>query len=428
MKLSQGISRILHHSLFHNMLSLYGVQIASYFIPLITVPYLARVLGAGGWGLVAFAQAFGFYLALLGQYGFDLSATREVARYRNDREKLTEILAGVQGAKLLLAIGCLFVAALASLSVRVFREHPALLWAGMFWTIPQVFSMMWFFQGFERMRLVAALDIAGKALATVLIFVVIRRPDDGWKVLAVQGLGFFFSLAIGLWCVYRDFPFRMPTWVGVREALRMGWSMFLFRSSMSLYTTGNAFILGLFVSPQLVGYYAGAEKISKALLGLLNPVSLTLYPRLSHLVHQSRERAARLARIGVMVMGGGGVLMGGVIFLGAPLLVHLVLGRNFEAAVPVLRILALLAPLISLSNVFGIQWMLPLGMDRAFNTIILLAGVINVILAVILAPVYSDIGMAWAVVSAEAFVTGGIYLLLRWQKLDPMSYASPVEG
>jgi len=127
-------------------------------------------------------------------------------------------------------------------------------------------------------------------------------------------------------------------------------------------------------------------------------------------------------------MGGGGVLMGGVIFLGAPLLVHLVLGRNFEAAVPVLRILALLAPLISLSNVFGIQWMLPLGMDRAFNTIILLAGVINVILAVILAPVYSDIGMAWAVVSAEAFVTGGIYLLLRWQKLDPMSYASPVEG
>lgn len=127
-------------------------------------------------------------------------------------------------------------------------------------------------------------------------------------------------------------------------------------------------------------------------------------------------------------MGLGGVVMGALVFFLSPFLVRMVLGGEFAAAVPILRILALLPPLIALSNVFGIQWMLPLGMDRAFNTIIVLAGLINLGLAVVFAPLFGGVGMAWAVVSAEIFVTGGIYILLRLRKLDPMSYSAKAQG
>jgi PST family polysaccharide transporter len=420
-------SQFLGHTLVQNAVSLYGVQIAIYLVPLITVPYLARVLGAAGWGMVAFAQAFGSYVALLGEYGFALSATREVARHRDSREKLIGILAGVMGAKGLLAAVSLLAALLAGWLVPIFREHPVLLWTGMFWALTRAFSMMWFFQGFERMQVIAAVEIACQTLATIGIFVLVHRPQDGWRVLIVQGLGYLLSFAIGLGMAYRELPFRLPTWHSTWEALRMGWTMFLFRGSVSLYTVGNAFILGLFVPPQIVGYYAGAEKTSRAFLGLLNPVSQTLYPRLSSLVHTARDRAARLARIGVAVMGLGGVAMGTLVFFLAPLLVRIVLGGEFAPAVPILRILALLPPLIALSNVFGIQWMLPLGMDRAFNTIIVLAGLINLGLAVVFAPLFGGVGMAWAVVSAEIFVTGGIYLFLRLRKLDPVSYPAKAQ-
>ena len=421
-------SRFLGHTLVQNAVSLYGVQIANYLVPLITVPYLARVLGAAGWGMVAFAQAFGSYVALLGEYGFALSATREVARHRDSMERLTGILAGVMGAKGLLAVISLLAAWLAGWLVPIFRENPGLLWTGMFWALTRAFSMMWFFQGFERMQVIAAVEITLQALATIGIFVLVHGPQDGWRVLVLQGLGYFVSFTIGSAMAYRQLPFRLPTWRSTWEALRMGWTMFLFRGSVSLYTVGNAFILGLFVSPQIVGYYAGAEKTSRAFLGLLNPISQTLYPRLSHLVHTARDRAAQLARIGVAVMGLGGVLMGALVFFLAPLLVRIVLGGEFAAAVPILRILALLPPLIALSNVFGIQWMLPLGLDRAFNTIIILAGLINLGLAVVFAPLFGGVGMAWAVVTAEIFVTGGIYLLLRLRKLDPMSYAANAQG
>jgi PST family polysaccharide transporter len=81
----------------------------------------------------------------------------------------------------------------------------------------------------------------------------------------------------------------------------------------------------------------------------------------------------------------------------------------------------LLVPLIAVNTALGMQWMLPLGLDRAFNTITLLAGLINVGLAAALASSCAALGMAWAVVSAEIFVAGSLYLVLRWRKLDLMS-------
>jgi polysaccharide transporter, PST family len=420
-------SNPFRHLIVQNTLSLYGVQVVGYVVSMVTVPYLARVLGAAGWGLVAFAQAFGSYVSLVGEYGFSLSATREVAHYRDNREKLTDIFAGVLGAKVLLASGALVLALIVRWCVPAFREHPTLLWAGMFWALAQVFNMMWFFQGFERLRLVAAIDIAAKVLATIGIFVLLRRPEDGWRLLIIQGCGFLMSSAVGLGLAYRELPFRLPKWSSTREALRMGWSMFLFRGSVSLYTSGNAFILGLFVSPQLVGYYAGAERISKAFLGLLSPVSQTLYPRLSHLVWHARSRAARLARIGVLLMGGGGAAIGVLVFMSAPLLVRIILGPNFGPAVPVLRALSLLLPVVGVNFALGIQWMLPLGLDRAFNTITLLAGLINITLAMTLATSYKDLGMACAVVTAEVFVGASIYLVLSFRNLNPMSYTTKDE-
>jgi len=415
------IRGLLGHTLVQNALSLYGVQIASYVVPLATIPYLARVLGAAGWGTLAFAQSFGFYVALIGEYGFGYSATRAIAQAREDREKLAEIVAGVQGAKALLALASLGVAAVAYLCVPVFREHPALLWSALFWALAFGFNMMWFFQGFERMHYVAILDVGSKILATIGVFFLVRRPDDAWRVLAIQGAGLFCSFVVGVALAYRMVAFRLPSVNSVKTAMRMGWSMFLFRNSVSLYTTGNAFILGLFVSPQIVGYYAGAEKVSKAFVGLLNPITQTLYPRLSHLAHHARDRAVTLAKIGFWIMSGGGVCLGVLIFVSAPLVLRVALGPGFGPAVPVLRVLALLAPLISLNNVFGIQWMLPLGKDRAFNRIILLAGILNIILASLLAPAFAAMGMAWSVVTAEFFVVVSIYAYLRWRKLDPIS-------
>ncbi|MFN4074227.1 MAG: flippase [Thermus sp.] len=422
------LSHFFRRAMIQNILALYGVHVANYLFPLLLVPYLARVLGPKEWGLLAFTQAFGGYLNLLVEYGFGLSATREVAQWRDSLRRRAELLAEVLAAKGALSLLTLGVALGVGNLIPAFRDHPGVLWAGVFWALATAYSPAWYFQGLERMRLMASLEVGAKALVLGFIFLWVKGPGDAWKVLALQGGASLLASAIGLYLAYREVPFLLPRVQGVLGALRQGWSMFFFRGAVSFYTLGNTFILGLFAPPQAVGYYAGAEKISKAFLGLLSPVSQALYPRLSHLARSAPLEAARLARLGVWTMGLGGAILGlGVLAL-APFWVRLFLGEGYEAAVLPLRILALLVPLIALSNVLGIQWMLPFGLDRPFNAIIVGAGLVNLGLAVLLAPHLQHVGMALAVVIAELGVTLSMWLYLRRRGKDPFLLAASGGG
>ncbi len=410
----------LDRRLARNVSSLYGVQFANYLLPLITIPYLTRVLGLATWGLVAFAQAFGAYVAIGIGYGFDLSATREVAKNRHSKAELANLLAGVMGAKLLLAAGAVVLAFLIEPWVPLFHSHPVFLWAAVFWAVAQSSSMVWYYQGVERMRLISAVVVIGRAAATAGIFIIIRHPSDGWKVLALQGAGMLFSFAVATVLVYREVPPKLPTWPLVRNSLRMGWSMFVYRSSTSLYGIGNSFILGLFAPPEAVGLYAGAEKIARALVGLLGPVHNSLYPRLSHLVRHDRPAANRLARFSMIALSSIGAVLSLATFLGAPWAVRVVLGKGFAPSVPVLQILAPLPLLIAGSVTLGILWMLPLGLDRQFNKVVMVAGALNLGLAVLLAPKFAQLGVASAEVVAEAVLTLTLYITLNRRALNPL--------
>lgn len=408
----------LDRALAQNMASLYGVQFANYLLPLVTIPYLTRVLGPLTWGLVAFAQAFGAYASIGIEYGFHLSATRAVTKNRDSIGELANLVAGVMGAKMVLTAGAVIIALCLGAWIPLFNAHPAFLWAAVFWAVAQSFSMLWYYQGLERMRLVAVLDVAGKAAATAGIFIVVHHPVDGWKVLALQGGGSLLSVVVAAAMVYREVPIKLPGWRMVRDTLRMGWSMFLFRGSMSLYGAGNAFILGLFASPEAVGFYAGAEKLARALMGLLVPIHQSLYPRLSNLVQHNLPAAKRLGRSTMFLMSSMGAALSLAAFLGAPWAVPLILGKGFAASVPVLQVMAALPLLDALGTTFGVLWMVPLGLDRQFNRAVMAGGVLNLVLAVVFAPRFAQLGMAAAVVATEVFVVLALYIVLYRRGLN----------
>lgn len=411
--------QLLRSRMLQNLLALYGVQFSNYLLPLITLPFLARVLGPEGWGLLAMAQSFAQYLSLLVEYGYTLSATRAVSQHRENREKLADLLGGVSGAKLVLAIGVVLLVALISPWIPNLSQNSSLLWSGVFWAVMLGFSPVWFFQGLERLRLVAGLEVIAKMIALVLIFALVRTPADAWKVLFLQGLASALASGVGLWLAYREVGFRWPSARQVQESLRSGWSMFFFRGAVSLYTVGNVFILGLFVSPQLVAYYAGAERVTKAFLGLLEPVTRTFFPRLSHMVTQAAHSAAQLAWRIVWVMGLVGVVGAFLVAWLAPWIVRLLLGEGYEESVSIMRILVLMIPMVALSNALGIQWMLPLRLDRAFNAIIMTGGLLNLALALWLVPRLAHFGLAYAVVLVEIFVTGGMMVYLWRMRKAP---------
>jgi polysaccharide transporter, PST family len=148
--------------------------------------------------------------------------------------------------------------------------------------------------------------------------------------------------------------------------------------------------------------------------------SEAVYPHLSHVASLSRDRTQKLARLGLFVMAGIGTTMGLAIYLSSPRLIPVLLGHGYEPAIRVLQILSLLAPVIAIRNVFAIHWMLPLDLDSHLNMIVVGTGVLNMVLAVLLAPKAGAIGVAWAGVLSQALGAVGVFFTLHLMRLNPL--------
>ena len=395
-------------------IALYGARAVGMIAPLAVLPYLARRLGPDVFGAVVFAQAYALWLALLVDYGFHLSGTRAVARSRADRDRLAALVGDVLAAKLLLAGLAAAVTAAAGAVVTIARAYPDLLWLAWLAAVAQAMSPLWCFQGLEALRVPAVLEAAARGAAAVLVFPLVREPSDAWTVLALQAVTTGAASVIGWGLLVRRTAVGPVSLKGARAALAMGRSMFVFTAVVSLYTTANSVILGLFAPPAAVAAFGGSERLVRGALSVLSPVSQVLYPRIAALVGQDRDRAAGVARTSLWLMGTAGALLAASLAVFAPVWVRLFFGPGYQDAVPLLRTLALLVPLVAISNVLGIQWMLPLGMDRSFNAITIGAGVFNIALAPAAIVTFGSQGLAWTVVAAETLVSLAMWQVLRY--------------
>ncbi|HEY1758326.1 MAG TPA: oligosaccharide flippase family protein [Bryobacteraceae bacterium] len=409
----------MNRTLWESLASLYGVHAFNYLVPLFTLPYLARVLGAAEWGAFAFADAYGRVIVLVVEYGFGLSAAREVARVRHDPHARSRELSGVLGAQLLLGVSAALITMILANSVPVFAAHRRLLPGALFLAMSQGASPMWYFQGIERIKLMGSLWIAGRIAGAAGLFLFVREPGDGWLALFIQGTAPFLSVVAGLAIAYRDMPFLWPSVRRGWTALRSGGSVFLYRAGANLYTSTGVLLLGFLASPLAVAWFAGAEKIARAAVSATGPITQAFYPRINHLLLTDRRGAAQAARLSLWLTMSVGVVTGAALFFGAPLVVKIALGAGFEGSVPVLRLFALLPPVIAVSSTFGVQWMLALRLDRELNRIILAACVLDLVLAVGLGMRFHQIGVAVGVVLAEVFVAAASFLALSRRRLNP---------
>jgi polysaccharide transporter, PST family len=184
--------------------------------------------------------------------------------------------------------------------------------------------------------------------------------------------------------------------------------MFMYRSAESLYGVGNSFLLGLYASPVLVGYFGASEKISKAASGLVNPIRESLYPRVSNLAQRDPQEAFRLARIGTWLMVSAGLLLSLGLFLFAQTIIPVLMGRSFEPAVTVLRILSPLPLLLAVTFSSGQLWLLPQRKDKTVSHIVFRAAFLNLFLSFYLGRKWGHIGMASTVLIAESVVAGSM--------------------
>jgi PST family polysaccharide transporter len=419
----QWLNRVVRIKMIQNIMALYGVRIVNQFLPLIIIPYLARVLGPTGYGLVAFAQAFATYGIVAIEYGFELTGAREVAKTREDPQALGQLVAGVLGAQLVIGL-CVAAAALAvQTMIPAFQEQPRLMIAGLAFALVQGLYPIWYFVGIERVPLIAAIDTVIKVIATFIIFAVVKEPDDGWLVLVCYAGSALASTLVGFLMMFREARPAGGSLAVVRRTLRLGFSVFLMRIGVLMHTTGNAFLMGLLVAPHHVAFFAAGEKLCRPAAWMMQPINQALLPRISHLLGQSPDQAKALAGFTLLIMIGLGLGCGLAIGILAPWLIGLFFGAAFlEEAVPVMRVMAMIIPLTVLNAALVSQWLIPHGLDRLLPAVVFTGAAVNVLLALVVVPRYYAIGMAWVTVGVEAMIVIGLLWVLHRHGLKPLDF------
>jgi len=277
--------------LLSNFFSLASLQGVNYILPLLTFPYLVRVLGVEYFGLLAFALAVISYLNIVTDYGFNLTATREISIHRDNKEKVIEIFSAVMSIKIVLMLfSFLFLVTLVFLFEKFSQDWEVYLLT--FGTVVgQVLFPVWFFQGMERMKYITYLNIVAKVIFTVAIFVFVQEKEDYYLVPLFTSVGFVLVGVWSLWIIYKEFQVTF-TWQSVerlRYYLLDGWDLFKAQLFVNFYRAGNILILGILTNNMVVGYYSIADRIISALSGIFIPANQAVYPFMSKLYQDKKN-------------------------------------------------------------------------------------------------------------------------------------------
>jgi PST family polysaccharide transporter len=403
--------------LFSNFVSLSVLQGANYILPLITLPYLVRVLGPEKFGLIAFAQAFIQYFVILTDYGFNLSATREISIYRENRQKVQEIFSSVMIIKLTLTIISIIILSIIVFSFEKFRNDWGIYFLTFGMVIGQVLFPVWFFQGMERMKYITFLNITAKLIFTISIFIFVHKASDYIYVPLLNSLGFIVAGIMALWIVFRDFSidFRFPSLEALKHQLKEGWYIFISTVAISLYTVSNTFILGLFTNPTIVGYYAAYEKIHRAIIGLFYPIFQASYPYFSKLYIQHVEKFKKYYYLLLKSTLFLSVFIFIFVILFAKDIVIIILGSEYLTYLSSFYIMSMLIVIIPSAYIIFNIGLLSLGLSKYFMKIYIFGGLINILTIILLVGFFklSIIGATISLIFTETIITITAFVILN---------------
>lgn len=384
--------------------------------PLITFPYASRIMMADGIGQVNFFQSIISYISLFTCLGIPMYAIREVAKVRDNPEKMTRITVEILLLHAFLTLlGYMAVAVICLTVTKVQTDIPLflLLSATIFFT---AIGCEWFYQGIEDFKYVAIRGLLVKLLSVVLLFLFVKTKEDilwygAYTVLGVLGGNIFNFIRLRKY-LHRDvIDFRA---LHPLRHLKPALHVFALNVVISIYLQLNNVLLGFMKDAEAVGYFTAATKIMMITMSISSSLGAVIMPRTSNLIAEGRMDEFRILiqKSYDFVLALAMPLTVGLIFT-SPSIILLLSGEGFAPAVLTSQIVASNILMVGLSGVMGIQVLHPLGKINIVILCTLIGAAVNVFFNVLLIPRYGHNGTAVAYMLAEVAVTVSMFLIGR---------------
>ncbi len=399
----------------------FTVQILSILVPLISYPYLLRIIGPEKYGLIAVAASTSAIIATISDYGASFTGVRDIARFSDDVQHTAKYFFNSIVLRLIVFLFCLLLLIPIYYLVPLLQNEIILFGLTFASLIPALIFPQWLFVGLQKMRQYNALLFLNKLISVGLVFIIITQSDD-YKIFPLTQL--IPSIVSAIICLFYlnilGIRFKITLIGNIRQQFLDGFLPFLSQGLTSLYVQLNPLFLMLLINnATLVGYYAVAEKIVVMTKSLFSPLNQLFLPNISKQFFVSVDNAIaeikQYSKFIAIVNFIGMVLL--IIF--AEHIVILIAGEQYTLSANTVRFLSPILLFVGLNNLAGVHVLLNLEMKKEFFFGIVIGVILNIMLLFLLTPMlsFNAPAISWSISEGSVLVVFVYFIYKRKVKL-----------
>lgn len=383
------------------------LQVAGYVFPLISMPYLARVIGADGFGKIAFASAIVVWIQTISDWGFNLTATRDVAQNRNNKEVVSRLISNVLWARSVLTLLSGIILLLVVLLVPYLRENADIIFVTFLLVPGHILFPEWFFQAIEKMKYTTFFNLFLKLVFTVAVFVFIHKREDYLIQPLLTTIGYLLCGIGALYLIFKKWGYTLykPQWTEIFKTIRNSTDVFINNLMPNLYNSFSVMLLGFFGGSTANGIYDGGNRFPVIFYQFQSVLSRAFYPFLS----RRPDKHSFYARLNIVSALAGTVIL----VLISPLIIKIMLGDEFEKSVVVMQILSLSVVFLAMDYTYGTNFLIINHKEKPLRNLTFVSSLVGMSVAIPLVYYFSYMGAAITVLLCRGMLGVGSYILAQ---------------
>ena len=399
------------YQFLENSVSLFSVKVIDLALAILLIPYLILKVGIVNYGKYAFAISLVLFLVNITNYGFNLKAVRELAKYSKHPKKINQLFSEVFSVKLYLTAIALLILFVLVLLIPSFRLYALVYIFASFMLIGDLFSLYWFFMGIEKMKYIPVINLVSSLIYVVLVLLFIKQPKDFEFIILLESIGLFVVNSISFLYIVLEYHLKVKllSFKAVLKYLIANWSSFINLFNPSMLSNMAVFLVGVFSIPANVSIIQLGVKVANGFT--------TINAVLTKVFYAMVNRKVQILRKSFSVILGIGILLSVTMFISADVFIKpwlkiedLVVEQQISTIIKILSPTPLLMAVIS---AYGINGLLVYGKDKLFGYITLISTVVSIGVGVLLIPKYTYIGGALFLLAARGLYALGAFTLFN---------------
>lgn len=403
----------------YNFLMNFILTISNFLFPLITFPYVSRVLGPNGMGISSFAMSIISYfviLATLGSATYGIRACSQVGENKDELSKVTHEIIFINLITMITSYLFLYFC------VHFFdglHENKASIAIASFMILLNVCSVEWFYRGIEKYTYITIVSLLFKLIALVSSFIFIQKTSDYFSFILISVISLSGSGIINLLNIKKYINFKFYNDYNLKKHIKPMLTFFFMSLAISVYTYTDSVLLGLLTNLDEVGFYNVAVRIKGILISIVTSLGVVLLPKLSLYIKKGMMNEFSSLLI---------LSLRFIVALSLPLVIFFIFfaketilllsGEQYFNSIPLLQISLVAVIIVGITNILGIQMLVPLGKEKKLFVSVLCGALINVVANFTLIPFLSSVGAAISMVLAEfTILLIQIYFLKKYMFL-----------